>query len=371
VNLDRNFLDWLRLYATKSVGQVTFRRLLAEFKTASEAIKALPEVAAKAGRSKSFEVPSLDWAEKYCQKCQKFGVELIPFYENDYPRALKVVEGAPMLLHAKGRLELLKQKSLAVVGSRTASLQGIAFAKKLTKELSDSRFVIVSGLARGIDTAAHLAALEGGTIAVVGNGLDVFYPPENKELQEKIVQNGLIIGEPFLGREPVAQTFHYRNRLISGLSLGVLVVEAAMKSGSLLTAEYAVEQSKDVFAVPGHPYDPRARGTNFLIKNGANLIENAQNIVDFYQNFDYQQRLFEIQEVNEEKLGYFSGDYDETAAEEVVEFLKENLGAAVLPVSEVVKNSNYSTAQILAALCELELAGIIEFENMTVRKVAI
>lgn len=375
-NIDKKLIDWFRLYSTKSIGPVTFKKLIAKFKTATDALAALPEVSHKFGRLSGFEIPSEESAMKYFEKCAKKNVDVIPFYDASYPKSLKLVDSAPMLLHVSGRKELLNKPIIAVVGSRDASLQGIAFAQKITKDLAQAGFVIVSGLARGIDTAAHTVALQTGTIGVLGSGIDVVYPAENKDLQERVAKDGLLVTESFLGKEPRAQTFSYRNRIISGLSLGVLVVEAAPKSGTLITAEYATAQNKDVFAVPGHPYDPRAKGTNFLIKQGAYLVENAYNIIDHYKNLEakmeYQQKLFEANQVNEDHEKYFANDDDifsNRVDDEIKQFLQANLSGSFMSVNDIVAQSGYSSAQIQSALSQLELAGVVEFEFNMVRKV--
>lgn len=364
--LNKNELaEWLRLARAESIGPVTFKHLISKFKTAREALKQLPSLCAKVGRTKELKILSQEKALEYIYKCEQSSVELIASCESDYPDELRQISDPPAIIHIKGKKDLLLKKGLAIVGSRNASLQGIAFAQKIAKEVNEEGIVIISGLARGIDAAAHSASLQNGTIAVLACGVDIVYPLENKALYEKISQNGLLISEVQLGKEPRPQVFTYRNRIISGIaSLGVLVVEAAFKSGSLITARYATEQGKDVFAVPGHPYDPRAHGTNYLIKQGAYLIEKAEDLIRHERTFGIKNiNLFDDIELNER----FESNA-EIIYEEVKEYLKNKLSASPISINEIIRQGIFTSYEIQGAIAELELAGEIEIEAQNLVK---
>lgn len=355
-------IDWFRLGTAQSIGPVTFKRLLAKFGGASQALEALPEFSRSVGRTAPLRIATIEQTEGYFAKCKKAGVEIIASYQQNYPARLRAISDNPPFIHAKGNLNLLQRNALAVVGARNASMQGLAFTNRIVNELSKSGFVIVSGLARGIDTAAHKAALAGGTIAVLGSGIDLVYPEENHALYQEIAERGLLISEFFLGKEPRPQSFTYRNRIIAGLADKVLVMEAALKSGSLQTAQYASQQGRDVFAVPGHPYDIRAAGANYLIKNGAYLLENANSVLDHCKN-SYPVQLFD------EKQDMLKEEPCDWIAEDCIDFLLQNLGVAPIEIAEVIKISPFTIPQVQAALSQLELAGQIEIEQNYVRRV--
>lgn len=271
-------LAWLRLIRSDNVGPVTFRALLARFRTAEAALFALPALAKKGGR-RDFKIFPLAEAERELDAVEAFGARLICSCEPDYPPLLAELEDAPPVLALKGHAHLAAQPTVAIVGARNASANGAAFARRIAAELGRRGQIVVSGLARGIDSAAHQGALGSGTIAVVAGGLDVIYPPENRELHARIAESGAIVAEAPFGAEPQAKSFVIRNRIISGLSQGVLVIEAGAKSGSLHTARFAAEQGRDVMAVPGSPQDPRCKGSNGLIREGAALIETADDVL--------------------------------------------------------------------------------------------
>ncbi len=273
---DAQRLDWLRLVRTQGIGPVTFRDLLNHFGTASAALEAIEE---RQFGKRRFDIYSITEAETELEIAARSGARLVGLNEQGYPRWLQSIDGAPPLLFVQGDGGLSERPSVAIVGSRQASAAGLKFTQHLATELAMAGFVITSGLARGIDREAHLAALEHGTIAVLGGGIDHVYPSENKQLYKDIGQNGLLVSERPMGYRPVGKDFPRRNRLISGISLGVVVVEAAMRSGSLTTARFAGEQGRIVFAVPGHPLDPRAVGTNKLIKEGASLVSEIDDVL--------------------------------------------------------------------------------------------
>ncbi|HWD58659.1 MAG TPA: DNA-processing protein DprA, partial [Stellaceae bacterium] len=263
-------LDWLRLSRTETIGPVTFYALLRRFGSARAALDAVPRL----GR-RDVTPASRAAAERELAALTRIGARLVCWGEPDYPRALEAVEDAPPVLTLLGRGELLAAPIVAVVGARNASASGKRLAYDLAAGLGEAGIVVASGMARGIDAAAHGGALATGSIAVVAGGADIIYPQENRGLYEALAQEGAVVAELSLGTEPQARHFPRRNRIISGMALGIVVVEAAAKSGSLITARFALEQGRDVFAVPGSPLDPRSRGANDLLRNGATLTESA------------------------------------------------------------------------------------------------
>lgn len=269
----------LRLARTDSIGPVTFHELLAHFGSAVEAIDALPQLAAGSGSRRRIQLAAEDNAKAEFEAAAKLGAQLLIYGDPDYPTMLGAVDPAPPVISCLGQLPLLIRPAIAIVGSRNASAAGARIAANIADGLAQADYVIVSGFARGIDTAAHVAALARGTIAVFAGGLDVIYPPENAALYGKLKEEGLVVSEMPPGTQPIAKLFPRRNRLISGLSAGVVVVEAALRSGSLITARFALEQGRDVMAVPGSPLDPRAQGANSLIKQGAPLVESAEDVL--------------------------------------------------------------------------------------------
>lgn len=270
----------LRLIRTPSVGPATYHALLARFGSGADAIEALPELARRGGRKKPLVAPPLKDIEKEWRATENAGGRLIFHNEADFPTRLRHTDPAPPVICVKGHAHLLGQKSISMVGARNASANGLRIAGKIAHELSEAGLVIVSGMARGIDGAAHAGALERGTVAVLAGGADQIYPPEHGDLYQAICEQGCIVTEMPIGHTARAKDFPRRNRLISGLSLGTIIVEAALKSGSLITARFALEQDREVYAVPGSPLDPRARGTNRLIKQGAVLVENAEDVLN-------------------------------------------------------------------------------------------
>ena len=275
---DRQRLDWLRLIRSESIGPRTFRSLLSRFGTAAAALDALPDLARQAGRA--LKLCTHAEAERELTAMQRHGARLIALGENAYPKALQATDAAPPLLVVLGTAEVVLRPCVAIVGSRNASAAGLKFAARLARDLGEAGFVVVSGLARGIDTMAHEASLASGTVAVLAGGLDEIYPPENLPLLTRLLEHGAAISEMPLGWVPRGRDFPRRNRLISGLSLGTVVVEAARKSGSLITARFAGEQGREVFAVPGSPLDPRSEGCNHLIREGATLVGEASHVLE-------------------------------------------------------------------------------------------
>lgn len=270
----------LRLIRSENVGPVTFRQLIARYGSAEEAVDMLPELARRGGRKRPIKVCSRAAAEREMADARKKAMTLLVWGDPAYPLPLAQIEDAPAILFQKGHAHLLEQPMVAMVGARNASSVGRKLAGTIARDLGAAGYVVVSGLARGIDGAAHAAAVPTGTVAVLAGGADVVYPRENETLYDQVVAEGAVMAEMPPGTVPQARHFPRRNRIISGLSLGVLVVEANPRSGSLITARYALDQGREVFAVPGSPLDPRARGANSLLKQGGVLVESAADIID-------------------------------------------------------------------------------------------
>ncbi len=347
--------DWLRLARTEQVGPITFRQLLRRYGSAKKALEVLPELSRRGGKQKPLAQPPQAIIDDEIAALEKLGGRFIVMCEPDYPEALAVIEDAPPVIVVMGDASKLSNRCIGIVGARNASLNGRKMAERLAHDLGKEGFVIVSGLARGIDTAAHQGSLASGTIAVLAGGVDVVYPEENRALYDRIVERGAVVSDQPLGCEPRAQLFPKRNRIISGLSLGVIVVEAAMKSGSLITARMALEQGREVFAVPGSPLDPRANGTNDLIRQGAVLTENAQDVLrhihsmpapSFAPLLGFEEP--ENQPIQESEL--------DVAGAKVLEILSPS----PVPVDEIIRQCHVSPAVVLTILLELELAGRVE-----------
>lgn len=276
---DGERLACLRLIRSAQVGPATFRELINHCGGAKEALAALPSLARRAG-GRTVRICSEADAEAELLAARKAGADPVFTIEPGYPTALAAIDAPPPMLYVKGRAELLSRASVAIVGSRHASAAGLKLSRTFARALAEAGLVIVSGLARGIDAAAHEASLDHGTVAVLAGGADVVYPPEHAALQDRIGEIGCLVTEQPPGFAPRAKDFPRRNRLISGIALGVLVVEAARRSGTLVTARFAGEQGREVFAVPGHPLDPRAEGTNQLLKSGATLATEPRDVLD-------------------------------------------------------------------------------------------
>ncbi len=276
---DAQRLACLRLIRTENVGPATFRALINHYGGATQALAALPEVTRRRGRRQPIQICSAAFALREIEAAGRLNVQLLFTIEPSYPAQLAFLDGAPPLLYAQGRTELLGQRTLAIVGARNCSAAGQTVARQFARQLGLAGLVIASGLARGIDAAAHRAALETGTVAVLAGGIDRVYPPEHRTLQRAIGEQGCLISEQPLGYEARARDFPRRNRIIAGVSSGVVVVEAARRSGALLTARLANDCGREVFAAPGNPLDPRAEGTNQLIKDGATMVTSGDDIL--------------------------------------------------------------------------------------------
>jgi DNA processing protein len=350
---DEQRVDWLRLIRSDHVGPRTFRSLINHFGSARAALGRLPDMARRGGAARPGRVCSEQDAEAEIAAGKTIGVSLVAPGEAGYPPRLALIDDAPPLLGVRGTIEVLMQPMIAIVGSRNASGAGLKFAGKLARDLGDAGFVIASGLARGIDQAAHRASLDSGTVAVLAGGHDRVYPPEHDGLLEQILQSGTAISEMPLGHVPRARDFPRRNRLISGIALGVVVVEAAHRSGSLISARIAAEQGREVFAVPGSPLDPRAAGTNDLIKQGATLITEASDIINMLQPI--MERPVELPTREPEDIP----SYDEPAAGDRTRIVGL-LGPSPIGIDDLIRMAGTSPAVVRTVLLELELAGRLE-----------
>ena len=351
---DAERVDWLRLAGTEHVGSISFFQLLDRFGTAGKALAALPTLARRGGRSGAPKSPSVADAETQVAAIAAAGGRWIGATEPDYPAPLREIADPPPLISVIGRTELLNRHSVAVVGARNASANGRRLARDLARDLAAAGLVVVSGLARGIDAMAHEGALSGGTVAVIAGGADVVYPEENRALQARIAAEGLIVAEMPPGMVPQARHFPRRNRIISGLSLGTVVVEAAERSGSLITARFALDQGREVFAVPGSPLDPRARGCNGLIREGATLIETAEHVLQGIG------RLPQLQETRPETAPSRALAADDQEVDRARANVLSLLGPSPVAVDELIRQCHMSAPAVLAVLLEAELAGRLD-----------
>ncbi|HEV2569432.1 DNA-processing protein DprA [Sphingomonas sp.] len=340
----------LRLLRTPNIGPVSYRQLLARFGTAEAALEALPMLAARGGR-RDVRLADPRQVEQELRTIERLGARPLFVDEPAYPALLRATESAPPMLIVRGDLSLLSRQAIAIVGARNASAAACRFARGLARELATEGAVVVSGLARGIDTAAHVGALGNRTIGVIASGIDVSYPPENAELQEKIATDELLVAEQPPGTDPLARHFPSRNRIIAGLSLGTVVVEAAPKSGSLITARIAAELGREVMAVPGSPLDPRAQGCNLLIREGATLIQNAADVLEQIRPIDARAVAQPV-----DRFEPAFEDVSETELRAVIDLL----GPTPVQVDEVIRLSGLPSPVVQSALLELELAGRLE-----------
>jgi DNA processing protein len=341
--------DRLRLVRTPGIGPVTYRQLIARFGTPAAALAAVPDLARRGGGSPP-RLFGRDEAEREITAVEKAGAAYLALGQGLYPRLLAELEDAPPLVMAKGNLNLLDRTAVAIVGARNASAAACRFARGLAHDLGQNDLVVVSGLARGIDSAAHDGALETGTIGVVAGGVDVIYPPENEARQKGLYERGLVLAEMPPGTEPRARHFPYRNRIIAGISSGTVVIEAAPKSGSLITARLAAEAGREVMAVPGSPLDPRAQGCNQLIRDGATLIQTAADVVEAIR--------LPAGSVRAPSLPYEPAP--ELDGEDALGAVEELLGQSPVPVDEIIRLSGAPSGVVQMALLELDLAGRLD-----------
>ena len=348
-----DLVDRLRLIRTPGIGPVAFRELFMRFGSAEAALAAIPELARRGGGKMPAVCPT-DKAEREVAAVEQAGARYLIAGQGLYPRALATLEDAPPLLIAKGNLALFDRPMVAIVGARNASAAACRFARGLAHDLGLEGVSIVSGLARGVDSAAHDGSLESGTIAVIAGGIDIFYPPENEARQKDIASRGLLIAEMPPGTEPRARHFPYRNRIIAGLAAGTVVVEAAPRSGSLITARLAAEAGREVMAVPGSPLDPRAQGCNQLIRDGATLIQTAADVMEGITHLNGT--------VASPRRGFdhspAAGPVD--AEQDIRLRIEELLGPSPVPIDEIVRLSGAQPGVVQLVLLELDLAGRLD-----------
>lgn len=346
--------DWVRLLKSENVGPATFRQLINRFGSAAAALEALPELSRRGGLKRPITIYPAEAAERDLANTGRIGARLVAIGEQEYPELLRHIEAAPPLLCLKGDASVLAMPCIGIVGARNASAAGRRFARDLAMALAEAGLCIVSGLARGIDTAAHEAALPRPTAAVLAGGIDVIYPPENEALHGRIAEQGLLVSEMMPGTVPKAEHFPRRNRIISGTSLGVIVVEAELRSGSLITARLAGEQGREVFAVPGSPLDPRAAGPNKLIREGAALVTGPSDVLEALGPALSGQMPM-LPEPFMAPASDFSGDA--ALAESLRGRVLSLLGPSPVAVDDVIRESGAPAAAVMTALLELELAG--------------
>jgi DNA processing protein len=348
---EAEYIARVRLMRSATIGPITYWQLVSRFGSAAAALDAVPALAARGGG----RIPALfapEAARREMERVESLGAHYLFRGEADYPSLLAEAESAPPALIARGDLSLLQRPAIAMVGARNASASACRFARQLAHALGVAGTVVVSGLARGIDTAAHDGALESGTMAVVAGGIDIFYPPENEQRQRLIGERGLLLSEQPPGLEPRARHFPSRNRIIAGLTSGTVVVEAAPKSGSLITARHAAEFGRDVMAVPGSPLDPRAQGCNQLIRDGATLVQTAEDVLETI-------RPWQVRPMAEDGSEYRAGSTPDLAEKDRSQVL-DLLSATPVATDEIVRQSRLSPAVVQTILLELELAGRLE-----------
>ena len=349
--------NWLRLFRSDNVGPITFYKLLERFGTAEAALDALPELAKRGGAKRVLKACPKAQVEREMDALSDIDGVFITRAEAGYPPLLAHIDDAPPVISALGHPHLLTKRTIAVIGARNASLNGRNFARRISNELGQAGFLVASGLARGLDAAAHQGSLATGTIAVLGGGVDVIYPKENDTLYEEIKAQGVIVSEIELGTQPKARHFPRRNRIISGLARATVVVEASLRSGSLITARMALEQNREVFAVPGAPSDPRAQGCNNLIKQGAHLIQGSSDVLEVLNSLvqsglqarkplDYQQPSLPFPDDKELEIARTE--------------IQEMLSPSPVTVDELIRNCQFSCSTVSLVLLEMELAGRLE-----------
>ena len=352
----RQRLDWLRLIRSENVGPATFRALVNRYGGAAQALAALPDLARRGG-ARAIKIASASDAEREIEAIERFGARVVAFGEKEYPPALAYVDAPPPLLIVRGIAEVLSQSALSIVGSRNASALGRRFTRQLAQEIGAAGYAIASGLARGIDAAAHEASITHGALAVLAGGIDHVYPSEHRHLYDMICEKGAVISEMPFGWQAQARDFPRRNRIIAGIGLGVVVVEAAERSGSLITARFALENGREVFAVPGSPLDPRAAGTNRLIKEGATMATNASDVLEVLRVItprdwaDPSPIIFRSEDALHK---------DEEPPQNDRARLIDALGPAPVQIDVLIRETGLSPAFVQVILLELELAGRLE-----------
>jgi DNA processing protein len=341
----------LRLLRSANIGPITYRHLIARFGTAEAALDALPMLAARGGGNAP-RLADAGAVRREIAQVEKLGARYLFLDDPDYPLLLAELESAPPALIVRGSVALARRNCVAMVGARNASAAACRFARQLALGLVDAGATVVSGLARGIDTAAHKGALAGGTIGVIASGIDIAFPPENAELQERVAREGLLLAEQPPGTEPLARFFPSRNRVIAGLAIGTVVVEAAPRSGTLITARIGAEAGREVMAVPGSPLDPRAQGCNLLIREGATLVQSVDDILEAIRPIDARAVRAPVRS--------FEGPPPADASDPERRQIAALLGPVPVAVDELIRQSGVGAAVVQMILLEFELAGRLE-----------
>lgn len=389
---DAQRLDWLQLIRSDNVGPRTFRALVNRYGGAAAALEALPGLIRSHGGSRQIRIASRDDCAREMERCARLGARFVALGEDGYPSALRMIDSPPPLIAIKGKLAAASMPAVAIVGSRNASAAGLSLTTQITHDLAREGYAIVSGLARGIDQQAHRASLQTGTMAVLAGGLDKIYPPEHEALAQAICEHGLLISEMPFGWVPRGRDFPRRNRLVSGIALGTVVIEAARRSGSLITARFANEQGREVFAVPGSPLDPRAEGSNDLLRQGATLCTRGEDVIEALSPLHERGGVSRLQllepaasapdaeplwdesdlfdsghaphsmpglDLNEDSAANLvpAGDEIPVSGASLANRISGLLGPAPVPLDDLIRNSGVSAAEVQLALVELELAG--------------
>lgn len=352
-----NPVDVLRLIRSENVGPATFFHLVKFCGSVKRALEMAPDMAQRGGRKKPIRICSEKDAEKEAELIKRNGAKLVVYGSPDYPALLLQANDAPPLLSIKGHTHIMQKPMISVVGARNASTAGISFARKIARELGEAGFTVVSGLARGIDTAAHSASLATGTVAVIAGGIDTIYPPENEKLYHELADMGCIVSEMPFGSQPLARSFPARNRIIAGMAQGMVIVEASLKSGSLISAQCAADYARDVFAVPGSPLDPRCQGTNKLIKEGALLTESAADVINHYRHATHR---LPFGESDAEQYASSASMPSESELNAVRTDVLEKLSPTPVTIDELIVTCDKPASYVLAVLLEYELAGKVE-----------
>ena len=358
---DEQRLDWLMLIRSDNVGPATFRDLIGHFGTAAAALEALPELAKRGGSAARIRIASRRDALAELEAAARLGARFVAMSEAEYPALMRGLDNPPPLLCVKGEASILPRRSVGIVGSRNASISGQKLASRFARELGEAGNCIVSGMARGIDAAAHRAALASGTVAVLAGGVDIPFPPEHAGLAAEIVSaGGALVSEMPVGWKPRAIDFPRRNRIIAGLSLGVIVVEAAKRSGSLITARLAGENGRGVFAVPGSPLDPRAEGANHLIRQGATLVTSTQDVIEALEPMDGRQPRLPLDMGEPGDAAYQSHATPGEASGDLRQSIVDALGPSPCEIDDIIRFTGASAGEVQLVLLELSLAGRLE-----------
>src|SRR5215510_1736742 len=353
---DDERLDWLRLIRSQNVGPRTFHALISHYGHARDALAALPQLARRGGASSPGRICTRAEAEREMAAAQSVGVSFVALGEPDYPSRLAMIDDVPPLIAVRGELAALTRPTVAIVGARNASAAGIKFAERLARELGEAGLVVASGLARGIDAAAHRGSLATGTVAAIAGGHNSIYPPEHVPLAEAIAADGVVLSEMPIDHEPRARDFPRRNRLISGLAAGVVVIEAAQRSGSLITARMALEQGREVFAVPGSPLDPRCEGSNNLLKQGATPVTEAGDIITALRPIFERPLNLSAREPEHPMAPSAGREPNEDERKRIIVLL----GPTPVGIDDLIRLSGLPVAIVRTVLLELELAGTLE-----------